>query len=169
MDIEFSNKFKIIRFLTDISGAFDKVDTNILIEKCKHAKLAPNILLFLKSFFAPRRAQVIVQNVFSKEFEISNQVYQGTVLGPPRWNTFFANVATIASADAFEGAMFADDLNVYKKFNKDVTNTYVFEQYANAKNEYASGANTAALNSTHQRRNSTYSTIFSGEVQTSNC
>ena len=156
--VEFSNNFEIRLFLSDISGVFDKVDANILIEKCKHAGLAPIMLLFLKSFFAPRRAQVIVQNKFSKEFEISNQVYQGTISGPPMWNTFFADVATIASADAFEEAMFADDLNVYTKFNKDVTNTYVFEHlrncHATATNEYTSGANIAALNSTHQRRNS---------------
>ena len=50
----FSNKFKTGLFLSDISGAFDKVDTDILLAKCKRVGLAPNMLLFLKSFFAPR-------------------------------------------------------------------------------------------------------------------
>ena len=69
-----------------------------------------------------------MQNQFSREFEISNQVYQGTVLGPPMWNNFFADVAPVASANAFIEAMFANDLNVCKMFNKYVTNTYVYDQ-----------------------------------------
>ena len=44
------------------------------------------------------------------------------------WNTFFADVAPVASTDNFTEAMFADDLDVYKMFSKDVTNEYVYAQ-----------------------------------------
>ena len=45
-------------------------------------------------------------------------MYQGTVLGPPLWNTFFADVAHAANANGGREAMFADDLNVFKTFRR---------------------------------------------------
>ena len=51
-----------------------------------------------------------------------DQVYQGTVLGPVLWNTFFADVAGEASKDGGQEAMFADDLNVFKRYTLDTSN-----------------------------------------------
>ncbi len=70
-------------FLSDISGAFDRVDSEILLAKCRRAGLSQKALNFFRAFFAPRRAQVILPGGRSKEFTFDNQVYQGTVLGPP--------------------------------------------------------------------------------------
>ena len=49
---------------------------------------------------------------------LDDQVFQGTVLGPPLWNTFFADVALPARAKGGQEAKFADDLNVFKLFDR---------------------------------------------------
>ena len=72
-------------------------------------------LNFLSAYLSPRRGQVVVQGAFSEEFEIANSVFQGTVLGPPLWKTFFADVAQPASSEGGSEAMFADDLNVFQE------------------------------------------------------
>ena len=41
-----------------------------------------------------------------------------SVLGPPLWNTFFADVDTPASSTGGRDAMFADDLNVFQEFDR---------------------------------------------------
>ena len=51
---------------------------------------------------------------------IANSVYQGTVFGPPLWNSFFADVAIPASSTGGDEGMFADDLNVFQQFDQRV-------------------------------------------------
>ena len=65
---------------------------------------------------------VVVEGVKSDEIQIANQVFQGTVLGPPLWNTFFSDVANPASSTGGEPSMFADDLSVFQKFERHVPN-----------------------------------------------
>ena len=79
---------KIGIFLSDIQGAFDFVDSNRLIAKLELLGLSGKLLGFVKSFLAPRVAKIIVQGSFSREISLTNMVFQGTVLGPPMWNTF---------------------------------------------------------------------------------
>jgi hypothetical protein len=38
-----------------------------------------------------------VEGVISDEIEIVNIVFQGTNLGPPRWNVFFSDVTQLAA------------------------------------------------------------------------
>ena len=40
------------------------------------------------------------------------------MLGPPSWNSFFADVATPAKSTVGKEAMFADDLNVFQLFDR---------------------------------------------------
>ena len=54
-----------------------------------------------------------MQGSASEEFVLEDTVFQGTVLGPPLWNSFFADVAAPASATGGKEAVFADDLNVF--------------------------------------------------------
>ena len=65
------------------------------------------------------------------------------------WNTFFADVGTVASTNNFTEAMFADYLDVYKMFKKDATNAYV---YAELRGVFTNGKNTVVLILTNQRR-----------------
>ena len=69
-------------------------------------------------YLSPRRGQVVIQGAFSDEFEIANSVFQGTVLGPPLWNSFFSDVSLPATSTGGKGQMFADDLNVFQTFDR---------------------------------------------------
>ena len=55
----------------------------------------------------------------------ANMVFQGTVLGPPLWSVFFSDVATAARRTGGLENVFADDLNVFKRFNASVPNEAV--------------------------------------------
>ena len=49
---------------------------------------------------------------------LENTVFQGTVLGPPLWNSFFADVSIPAKSTGGRESMFADDLNVFQEFGR---------------------------------------------------
>ena len=72
-------------------------------------------------------AKVVVEGHCSEAFEIANQVFQGTVLGPCLWNLFFADVQLELQAVSAQGSVYADDLNVYKVYNSAVPNCEVLE------------------------------------------
>ena len=99
--------------LSDISGAFDKVFKEFMMAKLAVARVGTQFLNFLDTYLAPRCGQVAVEGELSDEFDISNSVFQGTVLGPALWNTFFADVASAASSAGGKEEIFADDLSVF--------------------------------------------------------
>ena len=61
---------------------------------------------------------VVVQGKLSVDMIIDNSVFQGTVLGPSLWNSFFADVCIPAKSTGGREAMFADDLNVFQEFDR---------------------------------------------------
>ena len=109
---------KIGAYLSDITGAFDRVFKVYLLAKLYRAGVGSTYLNFLDAYLAPREGKVVVQGASSEVFVLDDQVFQGTVLGPPLWNAFFADVAVPASAEGGQEAMFADDLNVFKLFDQ---------------------------------------------------
>ena len=114
--------FKIIGYLSDISGAFDRVCKEYLLAKLWQRGVGPTYHDFLNAYLQPRQARVIVDGTASDPFIIANTVFQGTVLGPPLWNTYFADVSDPASQDGGEAHKFADDMNVFQKFPVDTEN-----------------------------------------------
>ena len=110
---------KVGAYLSDISGAFDRVFKPYLLSKLQGCGVGQKSLDFLDAYLSPRKGQVVVQGASSDAFEIANSVFQGTVLGPPLWNAFFADVSAPASSTGGREAMFADDLNVFQEFDKD--------------------------------------------------
>ena len=117
-------------FLSDISGAFDRVDADILLNKCASAGLGDKLCRFLRAFLSPRRAVVLVQGTKSSEKVIANQVFQGTVLGPPLWNVHFADVSVAATKDGFRETKFADDLSCDKVFDRDASDALIMDELA---------------------------------------
>ena len=107
---------KVGGYLNDISGAFDRVDSNILLAKLHELGIGKQYLGFIDAYLKPRNGQVVVQGAFFSVFEIANSVFQGTVLGPPLWNVFFADVAVPANSTGGRKSKFADDLNVFEEF-----------------------------------------------------
>ena len=76
-------------YLSDISGAFDRVENGILLQKLKAAGLSNEMMTFLKSYLQARRSTVLVAGANSKQSILEHSVFQGTRLGPPLWNSFF--------------------------------------------------------------------------------
>jgi len=109
---------KIGGFLSDISGAFDRVCKEYLLAKLQGFGVGQDMLQFLDSYLAPRIGNVVVQGQYSEDMIIDNSVFQGTVLGPPLWNTYFSDVNVPAKSTGGREAMFADDLNVFQEFDR---------------------------------------------------
>ena len=80
--------------------------------------MGTDFLNFLDAYLSPRVGQVVVHGARSEEMEIANSVFQGTVLGPPLWNIFFADVGTSANSTGGAEHKFADDLNVFQEFDQ---------------------------------------------------
>ena len=105
--------FKVAAYLSDITGAFDRVFRDYMLAKLYNAGIGTKFLNFLASYLKPRKAVVVVEGIESDETEIADQVFQGTVLGPPLWNTFFADVVRPASSSGGRPSIFAGNLNVF--------------------------------------------------------
>ena len=114
---------KIGAYFSDIAGAFDRVDKEWLMAKLYNLGVNDTFLDFLNSYLEPRIGRVSVESIFSESFILCNMVYQGTVLGPCLWNAFFNDVHEPASSQGGYASIFADDLNVFKEFDIDFTNS----------------------------------------------
>ena len=82
---------KILVYCSDASGAFDRVDHHRLLVKLHSKGLHPRIIRVLESWLRTRSARVVVDGISSSPFDLVDQVYQGTVYGPPLWNIFYAD------------------------------------------------------------------------------
>jgi len=122
-------------YLGDISGAFDRVYKETLLAKLFSIGVPDFFLAFLDAYLSPRVGQVTVAGVMSDVFDLSNMVFQGTVLGPTLWNSFFSDIAFAASSGGGEGRLFADDLNVFKQFAFSVPNSQVKANMAITRSE----------------------------------
>jgi len=96
--------------LSDIPGIFDKVNRSLLMRKLSRLGLPDSFLDFLNSFLLSREGFVTVEGAKSIAMELSNMVFQDTVLGPMLWNSFFGDVATEVPQGNQEMNLFADDL-----------------------------------------------------------
>ena len=76
---------------------------------------------------------MVVQGASSEPFTLEDQVFQGTVLGPSLWNAFFADVAVPAGAAGGRAAMFADDLNVFQLFDRQVPVEELMEELSDCR------------------------------------
>jgi hypothetical protein len=109
---------KVGAYLSDISGAFDRVFKTYILAKLYAAGVGSRYLNFLEAYLAPRKGKVVVQGTASEEMALENNVFQGTVFGPPLWNVFFGDVAKPARSTGGKEAMFADDLNMFQEFHR---------------------------------------------------
>ena len=60
--------------------------------------------------------RVAIEDVLSDVMTLCDTIFQGTVLGPVLWNTFFHDVVGPASSANEQVALFADDLTSFKAF-----------------------------------------------------
>ena len=118
---------KVGLYCSDVSGAFDKVETKRLVEKLRRLGVRGRLLRLLNDWLSHRLATVVVDGAFSREMLLENMVYQGTVWGPPLWNTYFADARFVAEAEGFNDTFFADDLNLFRAFPSTASNRTVKE------------------------------------------
>ena len=123
----FDNGYKVCIYLSDISGAFDRVDRDILIEYLRRWGISEPMRRFLYSYLAPRAASVVAQGHVSESFTIEDEVFQGTVLGPPLWNVFFREIDDTIKCCLFRVAKFADDLAAYGNYYSSISNSQIQE------------------------------------------
>ena len=65
-----------------------------------------------------------MQRKKSCAMRLDNQVFQGTVLGSPSWNVFFADVID----SIVQGKAFADDLNAFPTFSRTTNRNVIMKQ-----------------------------------------
>ena len=109
-------------YCSDVSGAFDRVETQRLLQKLWRKGVRGKLYSVVESWLQTRKAFVAVEGAFSQATDLRNMVYQGTVWGPPLWNTFFEDARTAVNASGFEDAFFADDLNCFRSYDKSCHN-----------------------------------------------
>ena len=102
-------------YCSDVAGAFDRVPSELLLEKLKQRGVHPCLLAVVRSWLDPRPAYV-VDGVRSNCRMLRNAVHQGTVWGPPLWNSHFADAACPVNQLGFDETIFADDLCAYREF-----------------------------------------------------
>ena len=86
--LAFQRRRKVGVFLTDISGAFDRVKTTKLFAKLRRLGICETLLVVFEDYLSPREAHVAVDGAQSFLFALLNMVFQGTVFGPSLWNIF---------------------------------------------------------------------------------
>ena len=120
--------FKIGIYCSDVSGAFDRVDADILIKKLESFGLNTKLVSVIRSWLRQRKGFVIVSGDKSEAMHLSNMVYQGTVWGPPLWNVHFGDCICSITCCGFEAVVNADDCNAFRRFHRHVANNVVLEQ-----------------------------------------
>ena len=126
---------KIGIYCSDVSGAFDRVETERLVEKLIKKKVHPTIVKVLESWLRNRRARVVVGGQASSDFTLANMVFQGTVLGPSLWNTFYEDARHAVREVFFEEVIFADDLNAFREFPNVTSNEQIIESCKSCQRE----------------------------------
>ena len=53
---------------------------------------------------------------------MSDMAYQGTVWGPPLWNTYFSDACIAIRGTGFDEVVYADDLNAFRPILQCVSN-----------------------------------------------
>ena len=119
-------------YCSDVAGAFDRVSRIRLVRLLARSGLHHQIYKVLSSWLDDRNAHVVVDNECSHHFCLRDMVFQGTFLGPPLWNLFFASCRHAVNVHQFIEVVFADDLNCYRKYHADASNVSIFKDLSSS-------------------------------------
>ena len=84
--------------------------------KLESKKVHPDIAAVLTSWLRTRKAHVVVGGQKSEDFDLADMVFQGTVWGPPLWNTFYEDARKAINEMMYTEIVYADDLNAFRLF-----------------------------------------------------
>ena len=111
-----------------MSGAFDRVKAERLVEKLRQKGVPEKLVKLFESWLRERKATVIVGGEHSLAMLLCDMVFQGTVWGPPLWNSFYEDARRPVREAGFTELVFADDLNAHKSFATTVANDQVLAE-----------------------------------------
>ena len=111
---------KVGLYNADVSGAFDRVSSERLLQKLHNHGVRGKLLKLLASWLEDREAVVVVDGKCSAKRLLQNMVFQGTVWGPPLWNVYFNDARRPVEEAGFCSTFFADDLSCYKDYAKEL-------------------------------------------------
>lgn len=123
----FNRGNKVGVYCSDVSGAFDRVDSNILMRKLASFGVHDGLLGVIHSWLRSRSAFVAVGGSLSNRMTLSNMVYQGTVWGPTLWNAFFGDSFMAIRSAGFSAIIYADDLNACREFPIGTANSIILD------------------------------------------
>ncbi len=116
---------KVGIYCSDVQGAFDRVDAEILMSKLASLNLNVKLLNVIRSWLRNRQGFVIVGGGKSRRMSLSNMVFQGTVWGSSLWNAFFGDCVCAIRVSGYDVVIYADDCNAFKSFPRSLSNALI--------------------------------------------
>lgn len=110
----FEERCQLDAIYTDFQKAFDSVLVRALVFKLECSGVHGSLLRWLESYLSNRFQVVKLKNCYSRTFEASSGVPQGSHLGPLLF-LLFINDLSWEIGSGVELGIFADDLKIYKK------------------------------------------------------
>ena len=123
---------RIGMYSSDVQGAFDRVDSQLLMQKLRSHGICEKMLRVIESWLRERSGFVIVNGKKSDRMSLRNMVFQGTVWGPTLWNAFFGDCVCAIAVCGFEVVIYADDCNAYRCFPWSMSNGAIMEELREA-------------------------------------
>ena len=118
---------KVGIYCSDVSGAFDRVDSVLLLRKLESFGLNAKLVSVIRSWLKQRQGFVIVNGEKSAPMRLADMVFQGTVWRPTLWNVYFGDCVCAISCCGFEAVIYADDCNAFRAFSRQISNDEVIE------------------------------------------
>ena len=103
-------------YCSDVSGAFDRVNRDLLVRKIRSTGMSGCLARVLESWLEDRVAEVVVGGQAAAPAPLRNSVYQGTVWGPPLWNLHYESARHAVNRCGYHEVTYADDMNMSKAF-----------------------------------------------------
>ena len=94
----------------DMTKAFDSVDHSLLLDKLGNLGFDRKLLAWFKSYLEKRSQQVHINGVYSRRFEATSGILQGSKLGPLLFATFIDGIVTESECTLI--SLFADDCRI---------------------------------------------------------
>ena len=101
---------KIGIYCSDVSGAFDRVDSELLLRKLESFGLNAKLISVIRSWLQQRQGFVKVNGEKSDPTRLIDMVFQGTVWGPTLWNAFVDDASCVCSCPLVFTSSFAQTI-----------------------------------------------------------